>query len=56
MAHLGWLAAIPLLGYGCLAWDSVIFCLLTGVSAVVALATVVAIVRELWVLHIFRDM
>jgi hypothetical protein len=56
MAHLGWLTAIPLMGYGRLACDSGIFCLLTGVSAVVALAAVAAIVRELWVLHIFLAM
>jgi hypothetical protein len=56
MTHPGWLIAIPLLIYGCLGWDSSIFCLLIGVPAVVALAAVVAIVRELWVLHIFRDM
>lgn len=56
MASFGWLVALPLLIYFCPVWNSNLLCVLNIGLLAMALVFVLAITRELWILHKFRDM
>lgn len=53
---LGLLLAVAALGYGCVTWHGTLLCVFIAAVVVAAGAFLLALLRELWILHQLKDM
>lgn len=50
------LLALAALAYGCVVWHGTLFCVFVAIVLAAAGVFVFKLVRELWILHQFKDM